>query len=62
MDAHDLAVLLGEEPAEAPKGREPSAAAQAPCGGEEKAEKAAEDETVGAPNAEAADGDESSDV
>lgn len=62
MDARDLAVLLGEEPAEAPKGREPSAAAQAPCGGEEKAEKAAEDETVGAPNAEAADGDESSDV
>lgn len=62
MDAHDLAVLLGEEPAEAPKGGEPSAAAQAPCGGEEKAEKAAEDETVGAPNAEAADGDESSDV
>ena len=62
MDARDLAVLLGEEPAEAQKGREPSAAAQAPCGGEEKAEKAAEDETVGAPNAEAADGDESSDV
>lgn len=62
MDARDLAVLLGEEPAEAPKGREPSAAAQAPGGGEEKAEKAAEDETVGAPNAEAADGDESSDV
>ena len=62
MDARDLAVLLGEEPAEAPKGREPSAAAKAPCGGEEKAEKAAEDETVGAPNAEAADGDESSDV
>ena len=62
MDARDLAVLLGEEPAEAPKGREPSAAAKAPCGGEEKAEKAAEDETVGAPNAEAAGGDESSDV
>ncbi len=61
MDVHDLAVLLGEEPAEAPKAQEPEAAAQA-SGDEEKTEEAAESEAAEAQGGENADGDESSDA